>query len=105
MAKGKLLFLWSDAGIVSCVEAASGETVWRERVGGRFFGSPVWVEGRLFCISTEGQVVVLAASETFQQLAVNDLEEGTHSTPAVADNRLYLRTLGHLTSVGPGGSR
>lgn len=105
VAKGKLLFLWGDAGIVTCVEAGSGETVWRERVGGRFFGSPVWIEGRLFCISTEGRVVVLAASGTFQQLAVNDLEEPTHSTPAVADNRLYLRTLGHLTSVGPGGSR
>jgi len=100
VAKGKLLFLWGDSGILTCVKAGNGETVWRERVEGRFFGSPVWVEDRLFCISTEGQVVVVAASEHFEQLAVNNLEEPSHATPAVANNRLYLRTLSHLVSIG-----
>jgi outer membrane protein assembly factor BamB len=99
LAKGGLLFLWSDSGIVTCVRAKSGEIVWQERVEGRFFGSPAWAEERLFCISTTGKVVVLAATEKFRQLAVNDLGEPTHSTPALAKGRLFLRTLGHLTCV------
>jgi len=102
VAKDGLLFLWSDAGIVTCVRAKSGETVWQERVEGRFFGSPVWVEGRLFCISTTGKVVVIAASDSFKPLAVNDLGEASNATPALGGNRMYLRTLGHLVSLGGG---
>ena len=104
LAKDGLLFLWSDSGIVTCVRGKSGEIVWQERVDGRFFGSPVWAEERLFCISTTGKVVVLAATESFRQIAVNDLGEPTHSTPALAGGRLFLRTLGHLTCVA-GGSK
>ena len=47
---------------------------------------------------------MLAATEKFQQIAVNDLGEPAHSTPAVAEGRLFLRTLGHLTCV-VGGSK
>ena len=94
------LFLWSDAGIVSCVEAASGEVKWQERVGGNYFSSPVLVDGRLFGTSTKGEVVVLEASDRFQVLARNPLGETTHSTPAVAGGRMYIHTIKHLISVG-----
>ena len=102
LAKDGLLFLWGDSGIVTCVRGKSGEIVWQERVEGRFFGSPVWAEERLFCISTTGKVVVLAATEKFRQIALNDLGEPTHSTPALAGGRLFLRTLGHLTCIASG---
>jgi outer membrane protein assembly factor BamB len=94
------LFLWSDAGIVSCVVAATGEVKWQERVGGNFFGSPVWVDGRLFCVSRTGEVVVLAASDQFNVLARNSLNELAHSTPAVSGGRMYIHTIHHLISVG-----
>ena len=94
------LFLWSDAGIVSCVQAATGEVKWQERVGGNYFSSPVWVDGRLFGTSTKGEGVVLEASDRFQVLARNPLGETTHSTPAVAGGRMYIHTAKHLISVG-----
>ena len=100
LAKDNLLFLWSDAGIVTCVEAKTGKIHWQERVEGRFFGSPVWAEGRLFCISTTGKVVVIAASKEFKPIAVNDLEEDSNATPALAGDRIYFRTLGHLSRFG-----
>ena len=100
VARDGLLFLWSDAGIVTCVEARTGKVHWQERVEGRFFGSPVWVEGRLFCISTTGKVVVIAASDKFKPIAVNDLGEASNATPALGGNRMYLRTLGQLVSLG-----
>jgi outer membrane protein assembly factor BamB len=56
---GGLLFLWSDGGIVSCVDAVSGEIKYQERVGGNFFSSPVLTDHRLFGISTRGEVVVV----------------------------------------------
>ena len=100
MAKGNLLFLWSDAGIVTCVEAKTGKIHWQERVEGRFFGSPVWAEDRLFCVSTTGKVAVISASKEFKSIAVNDLEEASNATPALAGDRIYFRTLGHLSRFG-----
>jgi outer membrane protein assembly factor BamB len=97
---GDRLFLWSDGGIVSCVEAASGEVKWQDRVGGNFFSSPLWVDSRLFCVSTKGEVVVVGASDRFEVLARNPLGEVTHSTPAVAGGRMYIHTTKSLISVG-----
>jgi outer membrane protein assembly factor BamB len=100
LAHNGLLFLWNDSGIVTCADAATGEVYWQERVGGNFNGSPVCIAGRLYCISEEGEVVVLAASKDFQLLARNSLGEASRSTPAIADGTLYLRTYSHLYAIG-----
>ncbi len=94
------LFLWSDGGVASCVNASSGEVKWQERVGGNFFSSPVCVDGRLFCVSRTGEVAVISASDKFEVLARNQVGEETHSTPAVAGGRMYIHTSRHLISVG-----
>lgn len=100
VAQNGLLFLWFDKGVVSCVRAATGKQVWQRRVGGNYSGSPVIVDGRLYCIDEDGVVVVLAAGEQFQLLGRNPLGESSRSTPAVANNRMYLRTDSHLVSIG-----
>jgi outer membrane protein assembly factor BamB len=100
VAKGDLVFLWGDSGTVTCIRAATGEEVWREKVGGQFYGSPVCVNGRLYCISTKGEVVVLAAADKYELLARNPLGEPSQATPAVSGGRMYLRTYSHLISIG-----
>ena len=100
VVKDGLLFLWTDSGIVTCVDAATGNKHWRERVGGEFYSSPIWIKGRLYCISKQGQVVVLAASRKFKILARTELGEKTFATPAVANGVMYLRTQSRLYSLG-----
>ncbi len=100
LSKGELLFLWSDKGVVSCLKAATGDKLWRERVGGNYSGSPVLIGDFLYCIAEDGTVVVLAASEKYQLVARNALGEDSRSTPAVSSDRLYLRTYSHLISIG-----
>lgn len=97
-----MAFLWSDGGVVTCIDVADGDVVWRKRVGGKFFGSPICVNGSLYCISESGDVVVLAANQTYKELARVPLDEECRSTPAVADGVMYLRTLSHLYSLGNG---
>lgn len=97
-----LVFLWSDKGIVTCLDAATGEEHWRERVGGNFFSSPIIINGKLYNSSDTGEVVVLAASKQYQLLARNSLGEATRATPAIAGGRMYLRTFSHLLSLGGG---
>ena len=107
VANGPLLFLWSDQGVVTCLDAPSGKVHWRQRVGGKFFGSPVRVADRLYCMSREGQMIVLAAADQYKLLAKINLEERTNSTPAIADGVMYIRTVSHLMTIGepPGLSR
>ena len=100
VAHGPHFFLWADGGIVSCVEAATGKQVWQQRVGGKFYGSPICVDGKLYCVDTDGTLVVLRAGATFEELGRVKLGEASHATPAVAGGVLYLRTERHLISVG-----
>jgi outer membrane protein assembly factor BamB len=100
VAKDGLLFTFHDRGDVSCMRSANGERLWQEKPAGRFFGSPVWADGRLYCITTDGDVVVVKAAETYELLAINALGEMSHSTPAISGGRLYLRTFSQLFSVG-----
>jgi len=104
VAYGDLLFAWFDRGVVTCLDAPTGEIIWRERVGGDYFGSPVRVADRLYCISREGEMVVLAASREFKELARIDLEERSNSTPAIADGVMYIRTVSHLMAIGGKGN-
>jgi len=95
-----LLFLWADQGIVTCAEAATGKVHWRQRVGGNYYSSPISVGNRIYNVATDGEVVVLAASPEFRVLGRSQLGEGSHSTPAVAGGRMYLRTFSSLISLG-----
>jgi outer membrane protein assembly factor BamB len=100
IARGELVFFWSDLGVATCAEAATGKIVWQKRVQGAYSGSPVCVRDRIYCMTDDGEAVVIAASRDFQVLARNPLGEGSRSTPAVAGNRMYLRTFTHLIAVG-----
>ncbi len=101
VAYGDLVFLWGDGGRVTCVDGPTGKVHWGpERVPGEYFGSPVRAGDKIYCVNTDGEVVVLAASKEFKQLGRNPLGELSHSTPAIDGGRMYLRTFSHLFSVG-----
>ncbi|MDF1860386.1 MAG: PQQ-binding-like beta-propeller repeat protein [Verrucomicrobiales bacterium] len=100
VVKDGLLFLWTDSGVVTCLDAETGKVHWRERVDGDFYSSPLWIEGRLYGISKRGEVVVLAASREFAELGRVNLGEKTFATPAVSDGVMYLRTQARLYALG-----
>lgn len=100
VTRGDLLFLWFDLGVVTCVDAPTGKVHWQERVGSNYFCSPVRVGDRIYCISRDGEMVVLAAAEQYKLLARINLEERSNSTPAIAGGVMYLRTASHLMAIG-----
>jgi outer membrane protein assembly factor BamB len=100
LAKDGLLFTYHDQGDISCLRLETGETIWCKKPAGKFYGSPVWVNGILYCIDRKGDVVVLKASPKYELLAINSLGEGSQATPAISDGRMYLRTYSHLISIG-----
>jgi outer membrane protein assembly factor BamB len=100
IVKDSRLYLWCDDGVVSCLDVDNGALIWRERVDGEFYGSPVWVDHRLYCIAKNGDVVVLAAADRFQLISRVPLGESSFATPAVSDGVMYLRTASRLFSLG-----
>ncbi|MBG31096.1 MAG: hypothetical protein CMI31_14025 [Opitutae bacterium] len=96
------LYLWADNGVVTCLRPKTGKVVWKARVEGvkdTFYGSPVCAGNTIFCVSAYGKVVAIADAEEFRQLAVNDLDEICHSTPALANGNLYLRLFNRLVCI------
>ena len=96
LAFGDHLYFWCDNGVVSCLEAKTGKAVWTERVGGKFWASPICVDGKIYNISDKGEVVVIASGTTFKVLGKSQLGEQVHSTPAVSGGRMFLRGFEHL---------
>jgi outer membrane protein assembly factor BamB len=101
LAVEELLFTVHDQGYISCLSSATGEQRWRQKPAGRFYGSPIYAGGNLYCITITGDVVVTKAASSYDLLAVNPLGEKSHATPAIAGGRMYLRTYSHLISIGP----
>lgn len=94
------IFLVSDKGVASCVDSQSGKVIWRERLKGEYWASPVCVDGKIYAINAAGSVTVFAADKEFRKLGESELGEKSHSTPAVSNGQMILRTISHLMSVG-----
>jgi outer membrane protein assembly factor BamB len=89
--------------MASCFEAKTGKTLYlQERIGasGSYYASPVAANGNIYAASLNGVVVVFESGETLNVIARNNLEERIMATPAIADDRLYVRTAGHLYAFG-----
>ena len=96
------LYALSEKGILSRFDTKTGKLTYKERIdheAGAFTSSPWAYNGRIFCLSEEGKTFVVAAGETFKLLHVNSLEEMAQATPAVAGDRLLIRTETRLYSM------
>ena len=96
---GDLLFMVTDAGVASAVEAKTGAVVWTARIGGSYSASPLVAGNRVYFFSEEGKTTVIEAARTFTLLAENQLGDGFMASPAAADGALYLRSRTHLYRI------
>ncbi|VTT97740.1 Pyrrolo-quinoline quinone OS=Planctomyces limnophilus (strain ATCC 43296 / DSM 3776 / IFAM 1008 / 290) GN=Plim_0258 PE=4 SV=1: PQQ_2: PQQ_2: PQQ_2 [Gemmataceae bacterium] len=88
-------------GFITCVDAKTGKSLYKERVKGAFSASPVAADGKVYFLNETGACTVIdAKAEGFEVLATNDLGEGSLGTPALARGRVFLRTDKALYAVG-----
>ncbi len=93
------LYLWGDGGVLTCRKMESGELIYRERIGGNFFSSPIIADNKIWCGSRDGELIAVAIGDRFKIAGRSRLSAGMNATPAVANNRLFLRTDTHLISI------
>jgi outer membrane protein assembly factor BamB len=95
-----LLHYVDDGGILSCVDALTGEAVYRERLSGKFSSSLLLADGRLWVCSREGVTFVVAPGREFKLLAQNSLEGQIMASPIALDGALLIRTDKALYRLG-----
>jgi outer membrane protein assembly factor BamB len=99
---GDLLYVCRDNGVLSVFDARTGQRHYQGRLAdGRtgFSASAVASNGRIYFTSEEGDVYVVKAGPSFEQLGVNPLGEVTMATPAISEGTMFFRTRGHLVAV------
>lgn len=103
VAYGDALFLWSDGGVVTCLDAKTGTVHYAGRVhDAGFSGSPIRAGDKIYCISDDGTLVAIAADTSqLRLLGKTPLGEPSRATPAVAGGRMYVRTLSHVICLAP----
>ncbi len=106
VATGKLLFLWKENGLVTCLNADSNEQVWSERVDGPYYASPILVNApgspaRIYNVTRAGELVSVEAGEKFRLIQRFPLgEKNSYATPAVSGGKLFVRTYTQLVCIG-----
>lgn len=95
------LYICSNAGVLTCHDAATGAEVYKERIGGvSYTASPVAADGRLYFTSEQGEVRVVKAGPEFELLAVNAMDDVCMAVPAISGGALFVRTQHALIAVG-----
>ena len=95
-----LLYMAGDVGVITCVDAKTGERVWRERLGGVYTASPVAADGKIYLLGEGGETLVLKAGRTPEVLARNALDGRALASPAISSGRLFIRTDDHIIAIG-----
>ncbi|MDA1016768.1 MAG: PQQ-binding-like beta-propeller repeat protein [Planctomycetota bacterium] len=96
---GHELYLVSDGGVATCVDAVSGKQHWQERLGGNYSSSPVAIDGKIYFQSEQGDATVIEAGTKYTLLSKNAMQARTLASYAVADSSLFIRTNEHLYRI------
>jgi len=96
---GNELYMVTDNGIATCVDAKTGKEYWRARVGGNHSASPIYADGRIYFLSEEGESVVIAPGQTLKHLTTNQLDGRTLASMAVSGGSIFIRSETHLYRI------
>jgi outer membrane protein assembly factor BamB len=96
----RVVYMANDVGVLTAVDAATGERVWQERVDGVFSASPVAGGGHVYFVSENGETVVVKAGGQPQVVARNAIGERAVASPAISGGRIFIRTDRHVFAIG-----
>ena len=97
---GGLIFMATDVGGVTVVDAKTGARVWQQRIEGIFSASPVAGDGKVYFASETGETIVVRSARTPEVIARNDIGERMMASPAISNGQIFLRTDDHLFAIG-----
>ena len=102
IAVGPYFIVVSDTGVATCLEAKTGKSLWRERLGPHYSASLVTANGLVYFLSDKGVMTVVQPGPPFEIVAKNELGEETYASPAISKGQIFLRGIEHLYCIGDG---
>ena len=86
--------------MASCLEAKTGESLWRQRLEGKHSPSLLIANGLVYFLSDKGVMTVVKPGPQYEVVARNDLGEQTRASPAISNGRMFLRGVENLYCIG-----
>ena len=102
IAYGDYFYLMTDRGIITCLDAKTGEVVYeggRVPVPATFTASPVAFGGKILLTSEDGDTFVMRAGPEHEILRTNSLDEPVYASPALANGMVFIRGERHLFAI------
>lgn len=96
---GNRYYMVADDGVASCLNALTGEVIWKARIGGKYWASPLYADGHIYAFDQEGKIIVFKAADTYKLVATNELGDGFNASAAVFENSLILRSMSAIYRV------
>ena len=95
IADGKM-YMVHDRGMVTCLDAMTGNPIWKEKLKGNFNSSPVYAAGNIYFFNVKGECTIIKPGDSFQKVAENNIGETVKAIPAFVGNQMILRSQKHL---------
>jgi outer membrane protein assembly factor BamB len=96
---GDELYVVTDGGIATCLDARTGATIWQQRLGGTYSASPVFAGGSIYFPAEQGVTTVIAPGRQFRRLTANRLDGGLLASMAVSGGSFFVRTDSYLYRI------
>src|SRR5262249_6666079 len=94
-----LAYISEEAGYLHCLDAQTGQKYWEHDFKAGVWGSPYYVDGKIYQCAEDGTVVIFEASKKYKVIGQMDMEELIHGTPVVANGVLYVATKSKLYAI------
>src|SRR5262249_20827111 len=94
-----LVYIAELAGFLHCLDAKTGKKLWDHDLKASVWGSPYWVDGKVYLGNEDGDVYVFAHGREKKLLATNEMKRSVKSTPVAAGGVLYVQTDSHLFAI------
>ncbi|MDG2219937.1 MAG: PQQ-binding-like beta-propeller repeat protein [Rubripirellula sp.] len=103
---GDLIYLINREGIMTCLQAKSGDVVWKQRMEGAYSATPIFAQDRIYLFNEESKCTVIRPGKEYKVIAENALNNQTlMATPAVDENAFFVRTENYLYKLVNGVQR
>ena len=89
---GNEMYFASDNGIVTCLNAMTGESIWVHRMGSRYWASPLYADGKIYFFERDAKVTVIEPGKEYKELGESTLSGTLFASPSVVDGHLLVRT-------------
>ncbi|MBI3855963.1 MAG: PQQ-binding-like beta-propeller repeat protein, partial [Planctomycetes bacterium] len=96
---GDELYMVSDQGVATCIDAKTGKVHWQERVGGATSASPLFAGGNIYFLGEDGATTIVKPEKTFTQVGKNELKARTFASPAPIEGAMFFRTEKELLRI------